>query len=240
MGPKLWLCAAVFCVAASGCSNNEILLKKQTEMEARLEQLIQGNAGTSARLAEMTNELKELRDQVKTNSADLEALKPGFRELKSSLEAISQRVEGKAPLPAAAKIVVVNKGASAGDRESVEQDAYMKAFGLFSANDYSGAIDSFESFIRAYPGSEYAGNAQYWIGECHYTQRDYTRALGAFTRVIDNYPQGNKVPDAMLKVGFSLISLNQSEKARAALEALVEKYPKSQAAMKARERLSRH
>ncbi len=240
MALKLWLSAAVFCLAASGCSTNEILIKKQTEMEARLEQLIQGNAGTNARLAEMTTELKELRTQVKANSADLAELKPGYQELKTSVEGVSQQVEGKAPQAAAAKIVVVNKGNVSGDRESVEQDSYMKAFGLFSTNDYNGAIEAFEAFTATYPASEYAGNARYWIGECYYTRGEYTKALEAFNKVIDGYPKGKKVSDAMLKVGFSLISLNQPEKARTALEALLEKYPKSQAATKARERLGRY
>lgn len=235
MALKQWLYAGAFCLAASGCSNNEILVKKQTEMEARLEQLVQGNAGTNARLAEMAAELNELQNQVKANSADLAELKPGFRELKSSLAAEAQ----KAANSGSSRIVVVNKGASAEDLGSAEQDAYMKAFGLFSTNDYQGAVEAFEAFIRTYPGSEYAGNARYWIGESYYTQRDYTRAHEAFARVIDDYPKGKKVPDAMLKVGFSLISLNQYDKARVVLESLVEKYPKSQAAIKARERLSR-
>jgi tol-pal system protein YbgF len=216
-----------------------MIIKKQIEMEARFEQLVQGNAATSARHAEMGNELKELQTQVKANAAELEQLKSDVRELKSSVEVAAQGVEGKVLPPAAAKIVVVNKGALSGDRESVEQDAYMQAFGLFSTNNYSAAIASFESFITSYSHSEYAGNAQYWIGECYYTQHDYTKAIEAFTRVIENYPKGNKVPDAMLKVGYSLINLNQPDKARAALEALVEKYPKTPAAVKARERLIR-
>jgi tol-pal system protein YbgF len=238
---KHWLPVAVFCLTASGCGTNDIIIKKQTEMEARLEQLIQGNAGTNARLAEMTTELKELKNQVKANSADLAELKPGYQELKTSMAGVTQKVDGKAsPQPGAAKIVVVNKANVPLDRESVEQDAYMKAFGLFSTNDYKGAIDAFESFIKTHPASEYAGNAQYWIGECYYTKGDFKKALEAFNKVLDVYPKGKKVPDAMLKVGFTLISLNQHEKARGALEALVEKYPKSQAAAKARERLSRN
>ena len=235
---KYWLLVGALSLGASGCSNNEILVKKQTEMAARMEQLIQANAGNAARLAELSGTVKELQSQVRSNSADLEELKPGFRELKSSVEGISQRVEVKPLLPASSKIVVVNKGTTPGDSDSAEQDSYMKAFGLFSSNNYGGAIEAFEAFIRAHPESEYAGNAQYWIGECHYTQRDYARALEAFNRVIEKYPKGKKVPDALLKVGFSLISLNEPEKARTSLETLVEKYPKSPAAAKARERLS--
>ena len=238
MGLKIRLCAVIVCLAAAGCSNNEILIKKQMEMDARLEQLIQGNAGTNSRLAEIAGESKNLDTRVKAHSADLEELKTGYRELKGSLDS-SPRAEGKATPPGSSKIVVVNKGGSA-DHDSAEQDAYMKAFGLFSMNNYGGAIEAFQGFIREYPSSEYAVNAQYWIGESFYTQRDYTKALDAFAKVVDSYPNGKKVPDAMLKLGFSLISMNQQEKARAALEALVEKYPNTPAAAKARERLSRY
>ena len=81
-------------------------------MEARLEQLLQGNAGTATRLAELSNELKELQSQVKANSCDLEVLKSGLQQLKSTVEVETpQRIEGKASAPAASKIVLVNKGA---------------------------------------------------------------------------------------------------------------------------------
>ena len=116
----------------------------------------------------------------------------------------------------------------------------MKAFGLFSANNYPAAISAFEDHLRKYPRGEYAGNAQYWIGECHYTQHDYRAALDAFNLVVKNYPQGAKVPDALLKIGFTFISLNEPDKARATLESLIAKYPRTPAAAKAQERLSRH
>jgi tol-pal system protein YbgF len=226
-------------MVATGCSNNDLIMKKQTEMEARMEQLVQANAGNAAQLSELSTTVKELQGQLATNTRDLEELKPGFRELKSSLAAAGQRAEAKSIQLADSKIVVVGKGGAPGEGASTEQDAYMKAFGLFSSNNYDGAITAFEAFIKAHPASEYAGNAQYWIGECYYTQRDYKRSLEAFNKVLENYPHGKKVPDALLKVGYSLISLNDHQKARTVLETLVEKYPKSPAAAKARERLSR-
>ena len=222
---KQWLLAGAVLLAGSGCCSNEILVKKQTEMEARMEQLIQANAGNVTQLAEQALAIRELQAQVKTNGADLDVLKTGSRDMKSSQEDISRQGDVKSSLPQSSRVVVVNKGGVPGESGPAEQSEYLQAFGLFSSNNYGGAVEAFETFIRSHPGSEYAGNAQYWIGECYYSQRDYTRALDSFSKVISNYPKGSKVPDALLKVGYSQISLNQADKARATLETLVEKYP---------------
>lgn len=237
----VWLALCIVCSAASGCGNNDVIMKKQMEMEARLEQLVQGNAVSNARLAELGNEVKELQSQAKATTAEVEQLKPAYRELKTSVELLAQKVPVEpAPAATAPRIELVNKDAAPADKDAGPQDAYMKAFGLFSSNNYTPAIEAFEAFIKAYPGSEFAGNAQYWIGECHYTQRDFAKALEAFSKVVNNYPKGSKVPDAMLKIGFSFISMNEPLKAKAELQSLIERYPKSPAAAKARERLSRH
>lgn len=239
MSRRLILCAVLLCFGAGGCSSTDLLMRKQVEIDARLEHLIQANAEVDSTLVELKSALRDLQGKVSANAADLEEIKPGYRQLKSSLDMLQTKEERKGRADAASRIVVVNKVA-AGEADSVEQSAYMKAFGLFSANDYGAAVSSFESLLAEYPASEFAVNAQYWIGECFYTQRDYNKAIEAFSKVIRDYPKGNKVPDAMLKLGFSLISLNQQEKARDALESLVEKYPRSQAAAKAKERLGRN
>jgi tol-pal system protein YbgF len=181
----------------------------------------------------------ELQKQVKANSAELAELKPAVKEMKDSLETAPSKNTQGASASSVPRIEVVNKDASPGDKDGGAQNAYMKAFGKFSSNDYPGAIEAFEAFIKAHPSSEYAGNAQYWIGECYYTQRNYPLALEAFNKVLAKYPNGHKGPDAMLKAGFTLISMNETSKGRGALQSLIDKYPKSQAAAKARERLNR-
>ena len=42
MDLKFWLWAAFLCLAASGCSSNEMIIKKQTEMEARFDEARSG------------------------------------------------------------------------------------------------------------------------------------------------------------------------------------------------------
>ncbi len=240
MGRIVWMGVGVCCLAAAGCGTNEVQLKKQVELEARLEQLAQAHTADTARLTQLSNDLGDLRARVDADAALLQELKQNRKEVAASLEAVSQQLLTLAPPSSATKIEVVNREVAPADKDGGQQEAYMQAFGLFSANNYPAAIAAFADYLRKYPKGEYAGNAQYWIGECHYTQRQYREALDAFNLVTKNYPQGAKVPDAMLKIGYTLISLNEPDKARAALETLIEKYPRSPAATQARERLSRH
>jgi tol-pal system protein YbgF len=232
--------AIVLCGMISGCSSSDVIMKKQMETDARLQKLAQENMVLNAQLADLTKEMNDLQAQVKSNSTDLGELKPASSEMADTVESVPAKKEPDIISAAVPRIEVVNKDTSPGDKDSRAQNAYMKAFGLFSANNYPGAIEAFGAFIKTYPDSEYAGNATYWIGECHYTQHDYPKAITAFNKVLTGYPKGSKVPDAMLKIGFSHINMNEPVKARAMLQSLIDKYPNSQAAVKARERLNRN
>jgi tol-pal system protein YbgF len=232
--------AVALLLMLSGCANTDVIIKKQTETDSRLEQLVQGNAALNARVAELSRELNDLQAMTKSNRADLDELKSAVTRVRGDVEAISSRTVSGSPSKPVPHIEVVNRETVPANRDASVQDAYMKAFGLFSANNYKEAINAFSSFIKRYPRSEYAGNAQYWIGECYYSQQDFPRAVTAFNRVLTEYPKGNKAPDALLKIGFSYISMDDQPKAKVALQNLIDKYPNSQAAVKARERLSQY
>src|SRR5439155_27089530 len=49
------------------------------------------------------------------------------------------------------------------------QDIYQAAYLDFSKGSYALAIAGFREFLRRFPEHELAGNAQYWIGEAHYS-----------------------------------------------------------------------
>ena len=51
------------------------------------------------------------------------------------------------------------------DESMAEQTAYKEAFGRLKAGQYESAIDEFQSFLASYGTSEFADNAQYWLGE---------------------------------------------------------------------------
>lgn len=231
--------AVVSILTLSGCATQDAVLRKQAELESRLESVAVSNNMANQRLSVLTNEVRDLQEQRKADAATLRELRDSVINLKTLTRDLIAR---KTSLPTSAtpqKIELINKDDTGAPPQiaDVRSEAYMKAFGLYSADKYEEAIEAFTAFIKAYPDSEYAANAQYWIGECYYSRSNLPKALDAFNRVLADYPRGNKVPDAMLKAGYTLFAMKQTEKGAEVLESLILKHPDSPAAVKAKEKL---
>ncbi|AJY68840.1 hypothetical protein RW64_04095 [Geobacter sulfurreducens] len=227
--------AGLCLVASAGCSGQDVIVRKQSEMETRLEHLHQASTTSGVRLAELSAEVTALRERLAAQGAELEQIKAGQRELQANITERLAQVAPAAGTPS--RIEVVSRDGAPREKDG-PPDAYLKAFGLYSANNFAGAVEAFQAFLAEHPDSEYAGNALYWIGECHYSRSDLPRALDAFRLVAERYPASTKVPDALLKSGYTLYAMKEPERAREILESLAAKYPRSPAAAKARERLA--
>ncbi|MCK4950248.1 MAG: tol-pal system protein YbgF, partial [Gammaproteobacteria bacterium] len=127
--------------------------------------------------------------------------------------------------------------ASAPDRK--EREAYNDAFNLLKEGRYDQSIQAFQAFIKQYPQSGYADNAQYWLGEANYVSRKYKVAVEEFRKVIKNFPTSPKVSGAMLKLGFAYYELENWKNARQTLQSILKKYPADTAARLAETRLQR-
>jgi tol-pal system protein YbgF len=101
------------------------------------------------------------------------------------------------------------------------------------------AIQSFRHYMKKYPESPLAANAQYWIGEVMYSQKNYTGAVDEFVKVLQNYRKSEKAPDAAIKLGFSFYELKNWVYARRALEDVNRYFPRTKAATLARQRIAK-
>lgn len=126
---------------------------------------------------------------------------------------------------------------SAAVSSEAEKQAYDEAFQSLKDLRYADAAEQFQAFLTSYPNSEYADNAQYWLGESYYVTRNYDLALTAFNDLIDTYPDSGKVPDALLKVGYTYYELKQWDSARTALTRVQQEYPDTTLARLAESRL---
>jgi tol-pal system protein YbgF len=109
-------------------------------------------------------------------------------------------------------------------------DIYLHAFANYASGRFEQASQGFENFLRLFPGSEQAGNARYWLGECYYALGRYPQAVDEFRKISEQDPQGSKTPDALLKMASALEQIEQPEEARRTLQILRDRYPASSAA----------
>jgi len=177
---------------------------------------------------ELQQEIKILRANIEEDRAllnkiahDLEALKKDY-EVESSV-LTTEKAEGVvvAPTPSAPATLPKEE-----PKEDIE-GAYQRAYGTFKKGDYPTALKQFQAFLGTYPQSEYADNAQYWIGECYHQQGDYERAILEYEKVIKKYPKGDKVPSALLKQGFAFLNLGDRIDAKLLFQKVIKEYPQS-------------
>ncbi|MFN0169945.1 MAG: outer membrane protein assembly factor BamD [Bryobacteraceae bacterium] len=95
-------------------------------------------------------------------------------------------------------------------------------------------LQQFAEYLKFYPNTENASNAQYWIGQIYYDKADYEAALKNFDLVIENYPDGRKVADAIYMKGQTLLKMTgRRSDAAKEFRRLYADYPKHELAAKA-------
>ena len=222
----------------TGCAGNDLLVQRQGSMEGRLEQIMQAHNSAKTDFAAVAAQMQALKEQSARQATAEKELLVKYEALQDRVRLLANRLaQVESTARQSATIEVVNQGSIAAGREESVQAAYMKAFGLFSANNYRAAAEAFDAFIAAYPESEYAANARYWLGECHFSEGRYKEAIDSFTRVLELNPVPKRDAEAMLRIGLAWYRLDTPAKGAAVLRQLIVKYPGSEAAVKAGQQL---
>lgn len=236
-----WLLYLLLSLVLSGCAANDLVVKRQAESEAKIEFLIQNAKKADQRHNELAGVQQTQDDRFKSLAGEIKQLRDENRELRTASDELKARVAILVQQSQTPKVEIVNQPSSTKVAiESGPPADYLKSFGLYSANNFPAAIEAFEAFLKNNPHSDYAANAQYWIGECHYSLSDLPKAKEAFLKVSDSYPKSTKTPDALLKLGYTLAAMKEKDKAAGIFERIITSYPSSAAAIKARERLNAH
>ena len=223
-----------------------------------------GGAATSAPSAqgELFNQLQRMQDQLAQQQGTIEVLQNEVRQLKQEglerYQDLDRRIgAGVAPAAtpdnssaggapsaaaggAAAGAAAAAPAASSEPGDPAKEKLYYDAaFDLIKAKDFDKASQAFTAFLRKYPNSQYAGNAQYWLGEVNLAKGDLQAAGQAFAKVSQLYPKHAKVPDSLYKLADVERRLGHTEKVKGILQQVVAQYPGTSAAQLAQRDLQR-
>jgi tol-pal system protein YbgF len=218
-----------------------VKLNDVDERLGRIEHVNQGLLQLSERIDTVEAQMRQMRGEMEELQNTNDTLRKQQRDLYADLD---RRLTA---LQAGAKAATGSGddsgggsgsgGSAAGGNTGGDQGAYTRAFDALKSTDYAGAITRFRDFLRTYPQSQLAGNAQYWLGEAYYVTHDYDNAVVAFRAVGEQYPQSPKVPDALVKLGLTQIDQKKLIEARATLKQVVQRFPNTDAAKLATTRL---
>ncbi|MGE8456733.1 MAG: tol-pal system protein YbgF, partial [Pseudomonas alloputida] len=144
-----------------------------------------------------------------------------------------------APDAAAGAAAQQPAGSSQPGDPAKEKLYYDAAFDLIKQKDFDKASQAFNAFLRKYPNSQYAGNAQYWLGEVNLAKGDLQGASQAFAQVSQKYPKHSKVPDSLYKLADVERRMGHTDKVKGILQQVVTQYPGTSAAQLAQRDLQK-
>ena len=190
--------------------------------------LLKSEAEMLVGLEELSNELEQLRASLDNTDYRLEQLSAQITSTNQELQAVRSSIGG-----AFRSSVTPAEPANVGD----PRELYQAAYNDHLSGNYDLAIMGFRRYLDAYPETDLADNAAYWIGEAYFSQRKYSQSIQAFDTILQRYARSEKIASALLKKGYAYLELGQREQGVAQLRSVIRQYPESDEANLARQRL---
>ena len=223
----------------------------KTDIEGRNQELRKQSAGLRAILEEMNEDIRILSGRIEEMEYSMKQQQRKAGEVEKQreekLDRLAERTDQNSEkilqmekylnLESTKKPVAAVTPGVATKKSPSQDEIYRSAKRAFDQGDSEAARKGFQDFIKRYPDSKNADNAQFWIGEIYYREKWYEKAILEYQNVIEKYPQGNKVPAALLKQGLAFSSIGDQANAKLILEELVRKFPKTNEAKIAAEKI---
>jgi len=241
---------------------NAKLKEKINDIEVNLKTVAgKGMMGVKTNYAELKANFEIVQDQISKLQGESEEIKYIFENRLTGMNrsVISNtgrlvRLEQFVGFEPSDKIDKVNKGnksdttsksntpltkKSNNGQGLSEEQLYWSGKKAFDAGEYEKAREIFRKYLKLYPKSQNADNAQFWSGEIYYREKWYEKAILEYQKVIEKYANGNKVASALLKQGLAFDSLGEKGNSRLILKKLIKMYPKSNEAKIAKNKLKK-
>jgi tol-pal system protein YbgF len=235
---------------------NQALAESVKLLNARMDEdanaIRKGFADQKLLIDNMATDVSRIRERANDTNVRIGSLQEELEALRTTVQALQQTaVAPSVPSPVVDPLAPAGTGTSTAPAPLPPPVAPPSTAGLsptrlyetaqadYFAGQWSSAISGFEAFLRAFPRSEQADDAQLYLGETYFAQNQWSEAIAAYNQLIQSYPGTNSVPVAYYKRGLAQERLGQIDAARASWEAAAKSFPDSDAGRLAKQNLDR-
>ena len=224
-------------------SLTDVVKTLSTHLDQRLDQqnaaLVKGFADQKLILDTLSNDARVIRERLDDNNVRIGSLTQEVEALRHALQQRPTSTEVDPTGAAATSGGGSNAGGSAPPVGLSPQKMQETAQADYAAGQYDLAIEGFQAYIKNFPRSDWADDAQLFICKSYLLDGKNDKAVDACDAVIRNYPTGNAVPEAYYRKGLALSNLRDVAGARAACDTVVKNYKDSDVAILAQQCLDR-
>ena len=183
-------------------------------------------AGVGAKLDQFAEEFRALKESVGDMSGRMGKLQAQIVDLGNAVKVM----QAPAPPPGGGTGGAPPPGVSA-------DQLYQSAMRDRSAGSLDLAMQEFNDYLRYFPSTDLAPNAQFYLAMIFYDKGDMDSAVRAFDLVLEKYPENNKTADAMYMKGMALLKMEQRNAAVQEFREVIKRFPRTDLADKSRGRL---
>ena len=214
------------------------LVEQSTDNVNKLAESVQTmQKGLQQQNADSQSKMDQVSGQIQTLNDSIDELKGRLAKASKQLDDI-QGLQQNQPAPQSAPSGAASAPSGSAAIQAPPADVlYNNALRDYNSARYELALSQFQDYIKYYPTTDLAGNAQFYIADVEYRSGNFEAAVADYDKVLEQFPGGNKAAAAQLKKGYSLLELGRKDAGVRELNALIQRYPRTIEATQARERL---
>jgi TolA-binding protein len=195
-------------------------------LDAQTDASRKGFADQKVVIDDMGKDLRAIRERVDDTNVRVSNVREEIEALRSSIPVAPSGAISAAPVdPNAppAPLPAPTTGTPPSPAGLSPTRMFDTARADYAAGQWSLAITGFDAFLKTFPRSEMADDAQFLIGETYYAQNRWMDAISAYTAVIQNYAMGDKVSEAYYKRGLAQERVGDLDAARESWNAVLQR-----------------
>ncbi len=198
----------------------------QAEMYRQLQSLQEEVMQLRGIVEEQNHQLEALKQQSLERYMDIDRRLGGGAAAAVSPAAAVQAQPAGAAVDATAPAAPPAAGGNGAAATPAEQEAYKQAYAKLKGQQYTAAIQGFNTFLKDYPSSELVPNTYYWLGELYLVEspQNLDAADQSFAKLLTNFPQHAKAPDALYKQGKVAFLKGDKAKSKKLMQRVIDEY----------------
>jgi TolA-binding protein len=211
---------------------NDAIKAVNTRLDQQAETTRKAFADQKLVIDNLTNDVRVIREKLDDNNVRIGSLTQEVDSLRQSLQQVAAR-----PSPTA-DADSTGAGGAAGSTGATPTAAappppvtvspkqlFDSAQSDYYAGSYELAVSGFTDYIKSFPKSDQADDAQVLICNAYLTDGKYDKAVEACDVAIRTYPTGDRIPEAYYRKGVALQALKDADGARDAYERAIKGDP---------------